>query len=66
MKIVLSMVLPLLTDKLAKQAAYRILKKKAEQYRTKAYASKELEDDKQAEFYMGIMKDLKAAWGIEE
>lgn len=65
MKIVMSMVLPLLTDKLAKQAAYRILKAKADKYEAQARESAGLEDDKQAEFYKGIVKDLATAWGIE-
>lgn len=65
-KLALNMLLPLLTDKLVKQAAYRLLKSKAEQYRSRAYASKEVEDDKKAEMFMGMVKDLKAAWGIEE
>ncbi len=65
-KIAMSMLMPMLTDKLLKQYTYRMLKSKAEQYRSRAYASKELEDDKKSEMFMGMVKDLKEAWGIQE
>ena len=65
-QLALKMLLPLIAEKTIKQVVYRFLKSKAEEYRTRAYASKELEDDKKAEMFMGMVKDLKSAWSIEE
>ncbi len=65
-KVGLNMLLPLLTDKLLKQATYRLLKSQADQYKARAAESRETEDDKRAEMFSGMVRDVKSAWGIEE
>ena len=65
-KIAGSMAISLLTEGMLKHLIYRALKALVEKYRTGAYASPGLEDDKNAEFLMGVLKDVKKAWQIDE
>ncbi len=65
-KILASMAMSLLTEKMLKRLVYRALKAVVERYRTKAYATPDVADDKTAEMLMGVMKDLQEAWEIKE
>lgn len=65
-RVLASMALSLLTDKMVKRLTYRALKAVVERYRSNAYASPDVKDDKTAEMLMGVMKDVKEAWQIDE
>jgi hypothetical protein len=65
-KVLGSLAVSLLTESMLKHLVYRSLKALIEKYRSGAYASPGLEDDKNAEFLMGVLKDVKKAWQIDE
>ncbi len=65
-KVLGGLAVSLLTEAMLKHLVYRSLKALVEKYRSGAYASPGLEDDKNAEFLMGVLKDVKKAWQIDE
>lgn len=65
-KVLGSLAVSLMTEAMLKHLVYRSLKALVEKYRSGAYASPGLEDDKNAEFLMGVLKDVRKAWQIDE
>jgi hypothetical protein len=65
-KVLGGLAVSLLTEAMLKHLVYRSLKALVEKYRSRAYESPGLEDDKNAEFLMGVLKDVKKAWQIDE
>ena len=66
LKLGASLVLPLLTDKLAKRAIYRLARMQADKYQAKARETPDSGDDKAADFFTGIVNDMGKSYGFED
>ena len=65
-KVLGSLAVSLMTETMLKSMVYRAFKALVEKYRSNANASPDLEDDKNAEFLVGVLNDVRKAWNIEE